>query len=249
MQLTQTIVIIVLVIIGIILFIVLLVELVDIPQPLIVPFADGTIIKIKSLANNLYLRPVGCTDISSCTAPFVQEVCDTFPNGTGVIVSPIGQVTDPLTNWQLCQYSSLSDEGEAKYLIYSKGNDNTFILSLSTPILTLVRADDICTGLKSNPINCNPTAPSQTYFSFILNEQSAPGLGVNTTSGAYNIFVPCGTAENSFLLTSGQGATTLPANVCPPIVSSQLGQSFNCEQPNGNPSCSLSYLFSIEVQS
>lgn len=243
MQLTQTIVIIVLVIVGIILFVVLLVELVDIPKPLVVPFADGTIIKIKSLANNLYLRPISCADVATCNDTFVRFICDGTPGG--VIISAIGQETDPLTNWQLCQYSSLADTGAAKYLIFSENNQNTSIMAINFELLFLTPSNGICTQLKSQPLACDQTT-FQTYFSFILNERSLPGT--NTTSGSYNIITSC---DNKFIATSGQGATSLPATVCPPIMlsSAAAGAEFGCPNASVDPRCSLSYLFAIEVQS
>lgn len=245
MELTQTIVIIVLVIIGVILFVVLIVELVDIPAPLIVPFADGTKVKIRSLANNLYLRPINCTNISTCNELNVQDVCDSFPNGTGVVISAIGQASDPLTTWQLCQSSAIDDSGDAKYLIYSEGTDGTFIMQLDAGLLMLVNANAVCTSFKANGVGCQ-SLDGQRYFSFILEERGKPGT--NTTSGAYSIKAQCSLPDNTFILTSGQGATSLPANICPPLVVLQQNQDFNCATPNTEPRCSLNYLFSIEVQ-
>ena len=248
MQLTQTILVIVLIIIGIILFVVLLVELVDIPSPLVVPFADGSIVKIKSLANNLYLRPISCVDIPTCGA--VKSICDSFPYSTGVIISPIGQANDPLTNWQLCQYSSLSDTGQAKYLIYSENNQNPLYMTVNNNLLVLATANNICTALKSVTIDCSGTYPNiinQSYFSFILNERSQSAF--NTTSGTYTMYAQCSPFSNSFIFTTAFGATSLPANICPPLLSYSILQTDACPGPEGDPRCNLGYLFSIEVQS
>lgn len=235
-----------LVIIGIILFVVLIVELVDIPAPLIVPFADGSIIKIRSLANNLYLRPINCTNIPKCNELNVQSVCNSFSGGTGVIISAIGQATDPLTNWQLYQSSAIDDQGDAKYLIYLEGIDGTFSMQLDAGLLILVNRNVVCTTYKEFGVGCQ-TTDGQVYFSFILDERSAPGT--NTTSGSYSIRAQCSEPDNAYIVTSGQGATSLPADICPPLVGLQQNQDFNCPTPNTDPRCSLSYLFSIEVQS
>lgn len=246
-QVSQLIVLIILVIIGIVLFVLFLVELVNIPQPLVVPFADGTIIKIKSLANNLYLRPVPCSSFT-CENPSVVQAC-LANDGNKNIVAAIGQADDPLTNWQLCQYSALSDTGEAKYLVYSESNQGLFSMYLDGfGSLRITGPMPICTQLKSIPIKCPTLDQGQGYFSFILNERAQSIT--NTTSGSYNIIPSCAItgSEGGFLISSGIGAISLPAADCPPLVL-DIGTNIGCTGPEDGPRCALSYLFEIEVQS
>ena len=242
METSQIIILIILIVIGIILFVVFLVELVNIPKPLIVPFADGTTIKIKSLANNLYLRPVPCSLVTTCNNAYVRAFCDNQPNGS--IISAVGQATDPLTNWQLCQYSALSDQGEAKYLVFSESNQGTSVMTIFDGTLFLSPSNGVCTELKNKQLTCSPTDTFYNYFSFILNEKVLSTT--NTTSGSYKIKASCG----PFIGTSGQGATSLPANICPPVILEQkaIGVQIGCPAPDVDPRCSLSYLFEIEVQ-
>lgn len=256
METSQLIILIILIVIGIILFVVLLVELVNVPAPLTVPFADGSIVRIKSLANNLYLRPVSCSDVSGCNNDNVRAHCD-LEHGTN-IVAAIGQAVDPLTRWQLCQYSSLSDTGNAKYIVYSESDQSLSALSAFTtqesfgPLVAPLFVDPvvggICTQVKTQSLNCNPTALRQ-HFSFILNERAT---GNNTTSGSYNIISSCELeAANGFLFSNGIGSTVLPdpVGVCPPLILTQDsgGDPVNCPEPNVDARCSLNYLFEIEV--
>lgn len=209
-----------------------------------VPFADGTKIRIKSLANNLYLRPIPCTSFT-CDFQAIVNAC-AVPGRN--IISAIGQADDPLTIWQLCQYSALSDSGEAKYLIYSESNQNTFAMSLlNDGTLVLLPTSGICTQSKLNAPACSIGA-TQDYFSFILNENARSKT--NTTSGSYNIIPSCFLGENNFIVSNGIGAISLPAAVCPPLVLSQGagGPTIGCSGPEGDPRCTLNYLFEIETQ-
>jgi len=258
MEAGQIIVLVLLILIGIILFVVFIVELTNVPAPIIVPFADGTIIKIKSLSNNLYLKPVPCNLIGTCDNNYIRAYCDANPTRT--IISAVGQFDDPLTNWQLCQYSSITDEGEAKYLIFSESNQNPVIMKFDAQRLVLESTNGICTQMKSENIDVCNVDGTNSYFSFILNEKDSSLT--STTSGSYNILSVCATSgppnpppypviENGYVFSDGQGATSLPANICPPLVLSQTnaGSDIGCE--NGvtdDPRCILNYLFEIEVQ-
>jgi hypothetical protein len=257
MEASQLIILIILIVIGIVLFVVLLVELVNIPSPLITPFADGSIVRIKSLANNLYLKPVSCSDLASCNNDYVGGLCD-VEGGIDTIVVAIGQANDPLVRWQLCQYSALSDTGQAKYVLFSESSQDISALSFFsnnnslTSTAFLNPAGGVCTQIRSQQPNCAGGQVIRQHFSFVLNERAA---GNNTTSGSYNIASSCDFGNgDGFLFSDGIGAITLPlpdTGVCPPLVLTQSsgGSTINCTEPNVDAGCSLNYLFEVEVVS
>ena len=72
---TQIIIIIVLVVITIALFAYLIIISVQIPPYVVTPFANNSVIKIRSLANNLYLKPINC---NLRLLPFLKSYYSSF---------------------------------------------------------------------------------------------------------------------------------------------------------------------------
>ena len=234
----QIVVIIILVIVGIILFVFFLIEFINIPSPLIVPFANNSIVQIKSLTNNLYLRAIDCNEINGCTEAEFLRVCPVGSSCT--IVSAIGQINEPGTRWTLCQYTSNNDSGNAKYILYS----GTTVMQLIAGILTVVPTADTCQQAKSLLLNCADAQSTSNYFSFILNEKTQNTS--NTTSGSYQMVLGCSPEDPLFC--SGQGSQDLRVPGCPPfIITSDVDNpKFGCTSA-ANPTCTLNYLFEIEV--
>lgn len=192
----QGIIIIVLAIIGIILFIYLLVEFVDIPPVTIAPFSDGSIIKIKSLGNNKYLRPVSCSNLQCSNLP--QDICGSGSRFEAVVADAVE--SDFGTEWILCQYkgSSPTSTTEAIYMVYN-GRDvdsSTAAMHLPDDYEFLVVDNDlsICPSLASIPLKNNPgtngcnNIPVKYYLNFILMESANPGKTSSfNQNGTYQI--------------------------------------------------------------
>ena len=247
---TQIIIIIVLVIITIALFAYLIIISVQIPPYIVTPFANNSVIKIRSLANNLYLKPINCNEISGCTfSNFSPNVCS---NQDDIVIAAIGQYNDSGTNWQLCEYSGNSTTdpitGEAKYRIFQSNNQGTIVMALQGGILTTQTLFGNCIATNSVVLNCDQNQISN-YFSFLLNEKVQTGVSSNTTSGSYQIFTSCDFQQRNPLFCSGQGNTDLSLQGCPPFVLSTVIASIysGCTYPNFDPTCELNYLFEIDV--
>jgi hypothetical protein len=247
----QIIVIIVLVVIAIVLFVVFIVFTVQIPIATVTPFADGTRIKIKSLANNRYLKPVVCSQIlPPCSDPFYTNFCG--GNNGNVAIAAIGTENDIDTIFQLCQNSNIGQAGSiesglAKYELYLTNTQNTNVLSLNNEnFLTIFESDQTCIAEKSTSSGCGNQigVQNRTLFSFILDEKA---LNSGTTaSGAYKIVDAC--FPNIFLVCTGQGNSSLNNPGCPPFVytTSSPGSTGGCTT-DLDPRCTLSFLFEIEV--
>lgn len=125
-QIIQIIIVVILIIITIIITL-WLISQVENPVPqVILPFNNGAFIKIKSLANNKYLRPVGggCTSGSSygsCQSPFFAG-CGSSQYIPGPITQLVadGDENDSNTVWQLCQYTGTkpTPNNNAVYSLY-----------------------------------------------------------------------------------------------------------------------------------
>lgn len=251
----QIIVIVVLVIIAIVLFVVLLIASVNVPPALVTPFADGSRIRIKSLANNLYLKPVTCSDISNCNDTLFQATCGT--NQVQTVIAAVGSdPNDPQIIWSLCQYSGTlasgqPNTGEAKYIVFFEGGQsNQFLQVVQTAqgsILTLQSANGICSALKSDVLFCpDQFIQSTAYFSFLLNEKTLSTKNTSTTSGSYEIANACNLEDK--LICTGQGIQNLDSPGCPAFVVT-LGTSLsiiNCPT-SIEPRCALNFLFEIEL--
>lgn len=251
----QIIVIVILVIIAIILFVYLLIISVNIPPVTIVPFANGSTVRIRSLANNLYLKPVSCSEITGCSDPLFADGC---PASDSIVIAAVGQPGDPQINWQLCEYSSTTSSdnsgqstnqlGEAKYLVYLGNSQGTQAMASLQGFLKLVTLAGNCTDISSGYLNC-ATQQIGNYLTFILNERTQSGLSSNTTSGSYQMYDSCD-LNNPYLCT-GQGNTDLTKPGCVPFVVKQSvgGEAINCSVPVTTPICILNYLFEIDVVS
>ena len=246
----QIIVIIILVVITIALFTYLIIVAVKIPPILVTPFANGSKVKIRSLANNLYLKPISCSQINGCDFSIYtsQNFCN-IPAAT--VVAAIGQYDETGTTWQLCEYSgnnSSGPTGEAKYLVFQGNTQNTTILRISNDILSTVTTQGNCVAESSSVFDC-ALQTDKVYFSFILNQKTKVGVISNTTSGSYQIFNSCDITQPLFC--SGQGNTNLNNLDCPPFVlTANSGKKYTnglCEVPNFTPICALNYLFEIDV--
>lgn len=193
----QGIIIIVIVIIGILLFIFLLVEFVTAPAPIIAPFTNGTVIRIKSLANNKYLRPFSCSDLG-CTGP--PEICNAVGSGNYSPVIANGASGEPGTNWVLCQYQGTAAQSkgelEAAYLLYNTSPCTTSAIGVTERYVVVDNnTPAICPTLSFNnlsgtcdcsPAGCIPLV--ERYINFVLVDSVTSESSFNQ-NGVYTINV------------------------------------------------------------
>jgi len=257
----QTVIIIILIIIGIILFIYLLIESVFIPPIQITPFTDGSIIRIKALSNNKYLRPFTCADLS-CTIPYVCS--STGPSPYNIVVADGVLGDGESIEWVLCQRkskpSSTSKEIEAAYLISSRTNQSGYYMfsQIGGEVLIADPQGSVCVSESSSSIDC---ASVQLYFNFILQEKEfTAGNTINSNqNGTYLIhsidpcdwidrpcssFTACPAGQFYYLYCNG-GEPFF--QTCPnPVV--QVYSNFNTSAPDKNSIEEvLNYSFLIEV--
>lgn len=206
---SQTIIVIILIIIGIILFIFLIIESIFIPAVQITPFADGSKIKIKSLGNGRYIRPISCSDLanldSNCppipsqfgNAPTCGSVGDTF--------QPI--IADGLSNdrgviWTVCQYKgklgTASQEIEAPYLVMNTSNLTGNLMTVfpgdfppvsQSTFLFTETGQQICPAITGTPIDATcESADLNRYFNFVLEDKVNPSdASSSNQTGTYMI--------------------------------------------------------------
>lgn len=99
----QTIAIIFIVIIAIVLTIYFTFEVFDIPPPVNTQFADGTIVRIRSLANNKYLQVISCTgEFSNCTNSNFRAACSITDPVTNVLAAT-GETPDDASEFTVAQ--------------------------------------------------------------------------------------------------------------------------------------------------
>lgn len=245
---SQTIVIIALIIIGIILFIVLLVITIDIPLPIIKPFADGTIIKIKSLANGKYLIPRLCSQVPACTiiSQNGTEICNPGdPNFTPTLLPIVadGNFDDESTNWVVCQHPDV-DKNQAEAAYYLSNNTSTSQLAIVTwnSILVSKLNSPTCIAEQTSSFNCN-----QIYelFNFELIENVNPNANSNVSGtngvGTYTIrtaIIPgCSESNNPWYWVNNSSG----------VVCSNIMELSQTPSEIRNPQRIINYSFQVEV--
>lgn len=247
----QIVAIIILVLIAVSLFVIFIVITVNIPTVEIAPFRDGSKVRIKSLANNLYLRPVACSNILGCTDNFfVGNACSSTPPQT--IVAPVGQASEDETQWTLCEYAGISvggngiNTGQAKYLVYSEGEGNNVVMAVNAQqTLVIGSVPGACKAQKTTLLECTTGRFDFSYFSFVLNEKTQGANNASSSSGSYYITNGCDLDEKLFC--TGQGNVDQTQQGCPPVVVTSEEAAFSsCTSPF-SPTCTLNYLFEIEV--
>lgn len=257
MEIGQTIIIIILIIIAIILVIFLIADVEFPPTPVYIPFADKSKIRIKSLANEKYLRIVGSRAYPNCI--------DANFGRTGLqVVADIDNPTeDPTTIWTLCQYpgEAATPGNNAVYSVFSGQENSEQLLNFNNQVvkpLLVSTSNESCSTQNTNyDVNAkNPIFLGEiSFFSFILQENGASNTnGLKSSSyimrdGVSGDFIATTTGNPGTALYSGcvnpipninpQNCTN--ANNCPPIIT-----MVNARNVIGQLS-PLNYTFSIEV--
>ncbi len=236
MELLQTIIIIILIIIAIVLFVFLIADI-EVPYPTVIsPFKTGTTIRIRSLANNKYLRIANC----NVNNPPSYNTCTLTQGWLGCSILPVLQVvadadvTDSGIEWFLSEYTGTAPTpaGNAVYVIYYGSQNSGQVMYFSSANLNPV----IVVSNPSNPAQFNDAygkAPGP-FFSFKLQENNLLGT---TGSGIYqilngnprsvpnsggDIIMTClGTKDLSLYTTCSTVPTCQPAQACPVIVTMQ----------------------------
>ena len=184
----QTVIIIVLVIIGLILFFYFLIELILIPPPTIVPFTNGTKIKIRSLGNDMYLRALLCADVNTsipCTSSGSSDVC-----GSQLMVIADANSSDA-TIWTLQQYTLKSNAAdvsaiEAAYVLVANRNGGVMTINSQNPDEFLLFTDpNVSPGIiVGTEMTCGTT---QYFFNFLLVEANSVNTNTVNQPGTYLI--------------------------------------------------------------
>lgn len=243
MDILLTIIVIILIIIGIVLFVFLVAEVEFPPPPVISPFQSGTTVRIKSLANNKYLRLANCSTMSNpsysqCTLTPTQGWLGCTPSSTQIVAD--AGPGDNGINWSLCEYvgTKVTPGGNAAYTLFQGVANSERVLSYPTPGDPSTFKPVIVSSLPTTCPGFNQNYGLQTpyigeisvYFSFQLQENG----GVGTNEGIYqildgnprfpsqywldNIMVCSGVKSLSLYSSCSDATSCTPANNCPVIV-------------------------------
>ena len=258
MEIGQTIIIIILLIIAIVLIVFLIADVEFPPPDFYTPFANGSLIRIKSLANQKYLRKATSRDYPNCT--------DTnwFGRTSIQVVADVDNPTnDPSTIWTLCQYAGSSGSAptpgnNAVYTLFNGQENSEEILIFNNQVVKplLVTPSEL---LGCPAFNNSYPPPSNSlsiaYFSFVLQETGAANnKGLKSSSyvirdGVTGSFVATTTGNAGTALYSGCANPTPrinpqncpTANNCPPIIT-MVNSSLVIDKIS-----TLNYTFSVEV--
>lgn len=259
MELLQTIIIVILIIVALVLFIFLIADIEYPPPTVISPLKSGTTIRIRSLANNKYLRVANC----NANDPPSYSTCTLTPSqgwtGCGTEQPQIvadADSTDRGIDWYLSEYPGTAQTpgGNAAYIIYygstTSGQVMGYRIGDGFPVF-------LAGGAVSPDIyNQNYGKIAGSYFSFQLQENN---LSTTTTgSGIYqilngnppglepdsdNIMFCSGTKDLSLYTTCTTVPTCQPAQACPVIVTmADRASTISTQDP-------LTYSFVIETVS
>jgi len=266
MEILQTVFIIILIIIGIVIFIFLIAE-VEFPPPTVqTPFKNGANIRIKSLANNKYLRVADCSSGGYTSCTLTDSEGWTGCRSTFQQIVADGDINDNNILWQLCQYTGDTQTPAGRdglglavyviqyvttttYMFYEKTDPN------ANQRVTLSNVNNTCANFNSNYTTNSTVLPDTFfYFAFELIENQTGDInilqsGVYKIRGGLNLNLPyydvmvCTGTKNDLLYTECNSINNcILADQCP--VYPFMIQS--TELNNYDP---ISYGFTIEVVS
>ncbi len=192
----QILLIIIIIIIAVII-IIYIIRLFNLKNVIKLPFADGTIIRIKSLQNNKYLIPVQANDIPLECPSFTALFNLNYVMASGIESTPEAE-------WKLCQWFDSGNSGKSGYLVINNINDT---ISMSIP-----RPANIINGSPrplsfimniscSNGKDGSIPLPSQNEPSSIIGFEQIR-IGNNLGSPNSNIFAMVSVSNKSHKITS-----------------------------------------------
>ena len=223
----QTIIIIILIIVAIIVFIFLLVFFIDIPAPLFTPFINGSLIKIRSVANNKYLVLRNCNEYPSCVLSTTDSVPSPIcPNGQYPNILTIdGGPNDDKNTFAIYQYQP-SDPNKinntAIYYITLPNSNFALSNNFSNLVIGNVGGQSPSSEI-TNPLNCDMR---KYNFGFDLIEGSQSSNNIPGT-GTYQIH------------TAKIEAAPIPPDTTPVpcLFGSAYWYNNNQVSPNSSPLC------------
>ena len=227
MEIAQTIIIIILIIIAII-AIIFLVARVEFPPPtFFTPFANGSVIRIKSLANDRYLRVAGPQDYPGCVNPQY--------NGNQVL-QIVADTADPTqaAQFTLCQYVGGVGAPEppgnnAVYTLFVGNQNNEEVVTFARNAATFGATVNVTTNAAPGCPQFNSDYPNGPfgnvdrapvpYFSFSLQE-----VGTTDTNGLQS---------SAYIIRDGTNGTSVLTSTGAKFL--QLYQTCTTPSPSINP--------------
>lgn len=267
MDVLMTIIIIILIIIGIVLFIFLVAEVEFPPPQFVAPFRSGTTVRIKSLANNKYIRLAQC---SSSGVPNYTQCMLTPAQGWGGCTNPSfhqlvadGEIGSNNINWNLCEYvgKTVTPGMNAVYVLFQGVANSELVMSYSVLLhstdiapLQVTPNTNTCALFNQNYGHGLSQFSQSVYFSFMLQENGSVGTNegiyqivdgnpkVNPTPGIFldTILTCSGVKDISLYSTCTNPTTCIPANNCPVLLEMRSRSAVLLQDP-------LTYSFVIET--
>ena len=229
----QTIVIIVLVIIAIVLSIWFIVEINIGTSAPVKPFTDGSIVAIRSLANNKFLVPIVPTDFPNCS-------------GLQPFISPMSTTSDAaITHWYLCQDTISQDQslacanGQAQYSIHQQtqsGEPIGLFFPFASPEVFPVLSTETtlnCLFFKTAsdyaPLFGFDPTPFRFYFELIENNATTPLTVPDNAYKIRSISILDGNCNTTFTLLTPEEMSAMGFDPsCPQII---MLQPINTDDP------------------